>query len=319
MVDRGEVNEAMVAPGKARVTHATTKALITFVAAGGLLLSSAAAPPGDTEPDSGSRPGPDGPSPPDPDTGRERSTTTVTLITGHEVLVQQTADGPLATVSADADDEEGWSYSHRQVGDQITIVPDDVRDLVPDRLDPRLFDVTLLAEMDAGDEIPVIVELVDTQGHTLSGDASALQTLASDFAATTGVDVDLQLNSISSVSADVSPAQFDALLDSLEQEPAVSSVNKVWLSGPVWGALDESTGQIGAPQAWDLGLTGDGVTVAVLDSGIDTGHPDLEDQVTGEQNFTDAPDSADPFGHGTHVAGIVAGTGTANPDYTQYR
>lgn len=71
--------------------------------------------------------------------------------------------------------------------------------------------------------------------------------------------------------------------------------------------------QIGAPEAWDAGFTGEGVTVAVLDTGIDTTHPDLDGQVILEGNFSDSPDTMDRAGHGTHVAGIIAGTGAVNP------
>lgn len=240
----------------------------------------------------------------------------VTLITGQQVLVQDTADGPRASVVTGGADDAGWSFSQSQVGDQIRIVPDDARALVPDRLDPRLFDVTLLADLGGGAELPVIIELVDAQGASLTGEAATLQATAADFTADTGIEADLQLNSIGSISAAVNPAQFEALLDAVEQTSSESSVNKVWLSGPVNATLDESTVQIGAPEAWALDLTGDDVTVAVLDTGIDASHPDLDGRVIAAENFTDSPDVNDVIGHGTHVAGIVAGTGAANSDYT---
>ncbi|WP_433258768.1 S8 family serine peptidase [Streptosporangium sp. CA-135522] len=56
-------------------------------------------------------------------------------------------------------------------------------------------------------------------------------------------------------------------------------------------------------------MTGKGVTVAVLDSGYDPGHPDLKGVVAQERNFSDDPDIRDTLGHGTHVASIVAGAG----------
>lgn len=69
---------------------------------------------------------------------------------------------------------------------------------------------------------------------------------------------------------------------------------------------DWGMGNIQAPYAWDLGYTGKGVKVAVLDTGIDTEHEDL--QVVGGSSFVWYTDSHDDdHGHGTHVAGIIAG------------
>ncbi|MFV8826236.1 S8 family serine peptidase [Alkalihalobacterium sp. APHAB7] len=78
---------------------------------------------------------------------------------------------------------------------------------------------------------------------------------------------------------------------------------------------------IGSDQAWDAGFTGKGVTVAVLDTGVDYTHPDLKDNFGDYKgwDFVDNNDSpqetppGDPRGgstnHGTHVAGTVAANG----------
>ena len=75
---------------------------------------------------------------------------------------------------------------------------------------------------------------------------------------------------------------------------------------------------IDATEAWALTMqtddgpvpiSGTGVTVAVVDSGIDLTHEDLEGQVTSEHNFVagrDASDVTDGTGHGTHVSGTIA-------------
>src|SRR5262249_49916674 len=49
-----------------------------------------------------------------------------------------------------------------------------------------------------------------------------------------------------------------------------------------------------------------GVTVGVVDSGIDSSHPDLTGQVIAAQDFTGTGDTRDFAGHGTHVAATIA-------------
>jgi len=66
-----------------------------------------------------------------------------------------------------------------------------------------------------------------------------------------------------------------------------------------------------APAAWQRGLDGTGVKVAVLDTGIDTSHPDLATQVAAAQNFTDEEwiiiKSVDPSIQGTPVFSPIKG------------
>ena len=60
------------------------------------------------------------------------------------------------------------------------------------------------------------------------------------------------------------------------------------------------------------GVNGQGVTVAVVDSGIDTQHAALAGKVIASVSMvTGDPSTADAFGHGTHVAGIIAGGATS--------
>ena len=91
------------------------------------------------------------------------------------------------------------------------------------------------------------------------------------------------------------------------------------LGGNNWGA-----DLVKAPEAWAKGYTGKGVVVAVLDTGVDYTHPDLKDNIwtnpnpgNGKDGYTNDihgwnfvdnnNDVLDTFGHGTHVAGTIAG------------
>lgn len=89
-------------------------------------------------------------------------------------------------------------------------------------------------------------------------------------------------------------------------------------------------GLIGAPAAWAAGYTGAGVTVAVTDSGIDPTHPAFAGKIdlarsrnlvlpsAGAVYDANQINDFDPGGHGTHVAGIVAASGTSSAPGVAY-
>ena len=85
------------------------------------------------------------------------------------------------------------------------------------------------------------------------------------------------------------------------------------------GSLDRTAATVGAPAVrQELGYDGSGIGVAVIDSGITPWHDDLTDRgVTASQRVDafvdfvhDRATAYDNYGHGTHVAGVIAGDGS---------
>ena len=101
----------------------------------------------------------------------------------------------------------------------------------------------------------------------------------------------------------------EAAIEGLKKNPRVTRVEPDILVYAIDAELDSTWGvkRIGAGIVHDSGNRGSGVKVAIIDSGIDYTHPDLDANYAGGYDFFNGdPDPMDDNGHGTHVAGTVA-------------
>ncbi|RSM72538.1 peptidase S8 [Actinoplanes sp. ATCC 53533] len=229
---------------------------------------------------------------------------TVTLLTGDRVTALE-GDDDVVSVEPGAG-REGVTFLTRRVRGHLSIIPNDALGLLgAGRLDPRLFDVTTLLGYGYDDrraDLPLIV---------MTGGAKAAVPIA-------GAAVARRLPRLGGVAMRQHRTRPGAFWESLttgsgRDRTMRPGVAKVWLDGVRQPALDASIPQIGAPTAWQAGYTGSGVSVAVLDTGIDDTHPDLAGRVTARRDFTGGvEDDRDIVGHGTHVASTIAGSGAAS-------
>ncbi|MGX7673931.1 S8 family serine peptidase [Plantactinospora sp. DSM 117369] len=245
-------------------------------------------------------------------TGEQRGATrfSVTLLTGDRVSLPS-ADAKRIAVRP-AEGRSHIQFVVRRERDNVYVVPSDAQRLVQTgKIDRRLFDVAGLVRAgyhdDARGTLPLIVAY--RPGAARRGGDTLV-------AAGARVTRDLPAISGAAVRADKSDATafWNAVTagNRAQRGETAGGIDRIWLDGTRRISLDASVPQIGAPVAWQAGYTGRGVTVAVLDGGVDAGHPDLAGRVADSVNFTDATDGGDLTGHGTHVASTIAGSGAAS-------
>ncbi|MEU0375239.1 S8 family serine peptidase [Streptomyces sp. NPDC006283] len=227
---------------------------------------------------------------------------TVTLITGDKVTVTDLAGGKKAVDVQRPKGADGAVRSEISDG-RITVVPDEARPyLNAGILDERLFDVTGLIEqgIDGAAGTPLILSYAKTSRSAAPRGAESVRALPSINGAAVEAAASGEFWRSVTAGASRSRSAFAA------------GVTKVWLDGQVKADMAESNDQIGTPQAWEAGLTGKGVKVAVLDTGVDAGHPDLAGRITESKSFIEGQEVADRNGHGTHVSSTVGGSGAAS-------
>ncbi|MFE6026590.1 S8 family peptidase [Streptomyces niveus] len=238
----------------------------------------------------------------------------VRLITGDRVtLGKDDAGGPIVSVEP-GPGRGGIIFQTLEQDGRLTVLPSDAGELVSaGRLDRKLFDVTsLVAQRYDEAHTSGLPLIVSESGKKADATVRRLTALADDGSAVR------RLESIDARAVRVSRADLGAFWKQLAptgpsiNSAALDAVPRVWLDGRVSASLDRSTAQIGAPDVWKSGLRGERVKVAVLDTGADQTHPDLAGRIAAAEDFSGSSGTTDGFGHGTHVASIVGGSGKAS-------
>ena len=104
--------------------------------------------------------------------------------------------------------------------------------------------------------------------------------------------------------SDVEFAEFDSEVKAFLQpdDPYFSTS----LASSHYGTVSQWGPQaVSAPSAWDLTLGVPNIVIAIVDTGVDSSHPDLASKIVGEYSYV-GRSAKDGFGHGTHCAGIAA-------------
>ncbi|WP_424535190.1 S8 family peptidase [Sphaerisporangium viridialbum] len=243
----------------------------------------------------------------------------VTLVTGDLVHVTVLGDGHRTATVTPAPRADGRtpSFQLQESGGELSVIPEDVIGLVPRRLDPELFNLTTLIDEGGADSASGTVPLI------LTYTGQAAKAVAPPAIPATRVTRRLESIGGAGASADKKrAAELGGALAELARAESgtetpkaagpLAGIDKIWLDRRVKAVLDHSVPQISAPAAWTAGYDGSGTTVAVLDTGIDSGHPDLAGKVADARDFTGTDGPGDRHGHGTHVADTIAGSGAAS-------
>ncbi|MFJ3043117.1 S8 family serine peptidase [Streptomyces tendae] len=248
-------------------------------------------------------------------------TRVLTLITGDKVTVTG-EDGAETVLSVtDPRGRSGGAHVMTVASDTYVYPEAAVPYIGSGALDGRLFNVSELLEDgydDArADGLPLIVTYTDAAARSRSAttpdgarrtrELSSIQGAAISAEHSRAADFWTSLTGTGDTAAGGPAARSAASGGRL-----AGGIAKVWLDGKVRATLSDTTAQIGAPEAWSGGNTGEGVGVAVLDTGVDAGHPDFAGRIAATESFVPDQDVTDRNGHGTHVASTVAGTGAAS-------
>jgi MYXO-CTERM domain-containing protein len=180
---------------------------------------------------------------------------------------------------------------------------------------PVVTDVTDVAEVDprvehafeSEERVGVFFMLRESEASVASAQDAVIDALGADF------EVWYRYGSIRAMAGELTR-------DGLSRARALAQIKLIQIDGTGSGGLAEALPAVGVDKVQSVrGLSGKGVTVAVLDSGAPTMHPALQGAIVGQHCFTsnacppsnarESDSAEDDHNHGSNVTGIVASRG----------
>jgi subtilisin len=162
--------------------------------------------------------------------------------------------------------------------------------------------IAFIAQVTASsaDKIPVVIGF---KNHMNTNAVTALVgNVNREYSTINAVSVSLPQQAIDALMKNPNVAYIDNDITFMATDPPDAELTNSW-----------GVNHIGAGTVQASGNKGNGINVAVIDTGINYNHVDLIDRYKGGWNFV--ANNADPFddnGHGTHCAGIIAATDNDN-------
>ncbi|SES41175.1 peptidoglycan-binding protein [Salipaludibacillus aurantiacus] len=193
-------------------------------------------------------------------------------------------------------------------------------------------------DINSSSRINIIIELTDTPLAVKKSEADENKTVFETAAAEKELrdEAEAFLNYLENKGIDYSGLErFEEIFNGFSMEVSARDIEKLAQFDGVTGVYPDQEYEvlfeddddyeptydenktIEVSQLWDLGLTGAGIKIGVIDTGIDYHHPDLEDAYKGGKNYVNDGQTTPLEGHGsvttthgTNVSGIIAGRGS---------
>ncbi len=236
---------------------------------------------------------------------------TVTLITGDVVTL--TGSGPTGyAVEVEQADRPGHVRFLTQAGpDGVYVLPSDAIPAIEKGwLDRELFHVSYLVEHGLADadssHLPVIVSYRKPGSEARRADQLPGSGDVVGLSSINGAGVQLDEATTPSTSGSGSALRTRGV----PGDPLRTSRLSGWTASPRWSSTRACRWSARRPPGRP-GSTAPACRVAVLDTGVDATHPDLDGKVAAAESFVEGLPPVDGHGHGTHVASTIAGTGAA--------